>query len=236
MRPRPYNLAIETSGRQGSIALGKGDQLLASIPLAKHRRHNTALLPAVDQLCKAQGIGPADLGEIYVSVGPGSFTGLRVAITTVKMLALAQQMRVVAVPTLDVLAQNAPADVNHLAVCLNTKRGTSYTGVYERTDEGMVLTSPAQLRTMAELLALTPRPTALVGEVLEETPELTEKNVTVLPAEPYAVASAEATWRLGRKLAEQNEFTDPDTLAPLYVRRPEAVELWEQRFPTAART
>ncbi len=85
-----YNLAIETSSRSASIALGCADRLIEAVDLPPQRRHNVGLMPAIDRLCGAHGVTPRDLAEVYVSLGPGSFTGLRVAVAAVKMLALAQ--------------------------------------------------------------------------------------------------------------------------------------------------
>jgi tRNA threonylcarbamoyladenosine biosynthesis protein TsaB len=227
MPDRPHNLAIECSGRVGSIALGKGDVLLASSTLAATRRHNVELIAGIDRLCREHGVGPGDVGEVYVSIGPGSFTGLRVSLATVKMLALAQQMRVVAVATLDVLAQNAPQGVDRVAACLNVKGETMYCGVFERVGDRMVLRGEAKLRRMEELLAQAGRPVAVLGEKLPDLPQEWMQGVTVL-AEELAVPQSEVLWRLGRQGAKAGHFADPLGLVPLYVREPEAVQLWEQ--------
>ncbi|MEO0587835.1 MAG: tRNA (adenosine(37)-N6)-threonylcarbamoyltransferase complex dimerization subunit type 1 TsaB, partial [Planctomycetota bacterium] len=124
-------LAIETSQRQASIALGRGDDVLESRDLPQLKRHNLELMPTIDALVRDHGLGPADLAEVYLSVGPGSFTGLRVAVATGKLLTFAlPHLKLVAVPTLDVLAAQAPADVPHVAACLNTKANTVYAAIY----------------------------------------------------------------------------------------------------------
>ena len=231
MSQRPYNLAIETSGRGGSIALGCGDQLLATEMLIARRRHNVGLMPTVAALCRTHGIQPTQLGELYVSMGPGSFTGLRVAITTAKMLALSLGVRLVGVPTLEVLAANAPADVD-TAVCLNTKRQNMYCAVYRRDADGSVsMRVEASLRTVEELLAAAPPPLAIIAEKLPDVP--LPADVTVLPAS-YAVARGDALWRLGRARARADALSTPTDLLPLYIREPEAVTLWNQRHATEA--
>lgn len=228
--PKPFNLAIETSGRVGTITLGRGDTVIASAELPQKRRHNIELTPAIDRVCREHDVPRGAIGEVYVSLGPGSFTGLRIALATVKMLALAGGVRVVGVPTLDVLAENAPPEVEHVAVCMNLKRRKVYCAVYERGAQRRRVIAPAKLRTIEELLHESPRPVALLGE---PPPEWPPQTVTELPVD-LAHADSEVVWRLGRMGAKAGAFTDPDALSPLYVREPEAVALWKQRHGSAA--
>lgn len=231
MPDRPYNLAIETSGRSGSVTLGRGDEVIESAELQNKRRHNVELIPTIDALCKRHGIAPGAVGQVYVSLGPGSFAGLRVGVTTAKMLALASGVQVFGIPTLDVLSHNAPAEAQHVAVCLNLKRETVHCAVYERVDENRSAIVEPKLRTMAELLDLCPRPVSLIGDPLPAIPDELASGVTILPAEA-AVGRSLAVWKLGRLAAETREPDDPMKLAPMYIREPEAVEIWNQRHGT----
>ena len=224
MADRDHNLAIETSSRRGALALGRGDTLLETVELPQQRRHHVGLMPGIDALCRARDLTPHDLGEVYVALGPGSFTGLRVAVAAVKMLALARDMKIVGVPSLDVLARNAPAEPAHTAVCLNAKRGTVYCAVYR---QGEMIVPPA-LRTMDELLSEAPRPLALIAEKLPDDSPYAGRDVTCLSA-ATAQPRAEAVWRIGRAMAQRGEYADPMTLEPLYIRQPEAVALWDER-------
>ncbi|MEM0915630.1 MAG: tRNA (adenosine(37)-N6)-threonylcarbamoyltransferase complex dimerization subunit type 1 TsaB [Planctomycetota bacterium] len=220
-------LAIETSQRQASIALGRGDELIASCELPQLKRHNLELMPTIDALMRDHGMGPGDLREVYVSVGPGSFTGLRVAVATGKLLALAlPAIKLVAVPTLDVLAAQAPAEVEHVAVCLNTKKDTVYAATYGTADKAgfrRPFATPT-LGTLPDLLADAPPGTALLGDPLPEVPD----GVAVL-GPTLARPRAETVYRLGRRLAAAGEYVDPHALMPIYAREPEAVSLWKQR-------
>jgi tRNA threonylcarbamoyladenosine biosynthesis protein TsaB len=226
---RNYNLAIETSGPQGSVSLGRDEVLLGSDPIAPQKRANLELVPTIDQLCRTHNVHPGQLSQVYVSIGPGSFTGLRIAVATVKMLALAGDVKVVPVPTLAVLAANAPARVQHVAVGLNFKKNTMYSGIFKQSNNGWQLHSQAQLRTLDQLLAAAPRPVALLGDPLPTLPDVGHDQVEVLPAE-YALARSEVVWQIGRDLAGQNQFADPAIIQPLYARQPEAVSLWDQRL------
>ncbi len=228
MPENTYNLAIETSGRSGSVTLGRGDEIIETAELPHKRRHNVELLPTIDGLCRQHRVEPNEIGQAYVSLGPGSFTGLRVGITTVKMLALTTGIQVFGISTLDVLAENAPADTQHVAVCLNLKRDTVHSCVYQRDGETWSAMIDPQLRTMADLLEASPKPVSVIGDPLPAIPDEYAQEVAVLDPE-YAVGHSQAVWRLGRRAAKTRKPDDPMTLAPLYIRQPEAVELWNQR-------
>jgi tRNA threonylcarbamoyladenosine biosynthesis protein TsaB len=227
------NLAIETAAHQGWITLGRGDEILETAALERKRRHNIELMPTLDALLARHHIQRTDLKEIYVSLGPGSFTGLRIALATVKMLAMVLSARVVGVPSLEVVAQNAPAAAQYVAVGLHNKRGTVHSQVFGQSSDTpgrWVALGEARLRTMEQLLDEAPRPVTLLGEAWPELPEASQEDetITILPAE-WASPRSDALWHLGRQRAGADQYDDPATLEPLYIREPEAVTLWRQR-------
>jgi len=229
MTVREYTLAIETSSRVGGVALGRGEALIETVELPEQRRHAIELMPTIDRLCEKHGVAPAAIGQVYVSVGPGSFTGLRIGVTTAKLLGRTIGAKLVAVPSLDVVAQNAPADRairGNVAVMLSAKRGQCFTGLYERRDDEWVATTAAALLTPAEVCERAPRPLAVIGDHLpaHDWPG----DVELLDAS-LAVPRGEVVWRLGRRGAEAGRFVDPLALAPLYVRLPEAEEVWRAK-------
>lgn len=216
------SLAFETSGRFGSIALGIDGRFIETADLPRKRRHNLELMPLVAALFEKHNLKPADLTELYISQGPGSFAGLRIAIATSKMLALTNPaLKLVGIPTIEVLAEQYKDAAEHVAVCMNIKRGTMYAGVYR---DGQPILAP-NLRPADELLAKTPRPLAIVAEV--DTGIEPADGITVLPKESIE-ASAATTWHLGQAYASQGKFTPAQDLVPLYIREPEAVTLWNE--------
>jgi len=217
------SVAFETSGRTGQIALGRGDTLLEACHLPQKKRHNLELVPALDALCREHGLTAGDLDELYISLGPGSFTGLRVAVATAQMLAMTNpKLKLVGVPTIEVLALQHKDACEHIAVCLNIKRGTMFAGVYQ---DGRAVVAPA-LRTADDLLTQAPRPLAVVAEV--DCGIEPGDGVTLLLPEA-AVADASITWAVGRALAGQGQYTAPPELQPLYIRQPEAVTIWDEQ-------
>jgi tRNA threonylcarbamoyladenosine biosynthesis protein TsaB len=228
----PRIVAIETSGRVGSVALALGPDLLDQAVFSADLNHAVELLPSIHRLTAAHAWPPASIDQFYVSAGPGSFTGLRIGITVARTLAYATGARVVAVPTVDVLAQNAldlPEPPANLAVVLDAKRRQLYAAVFCRAADTYEKIIDACLITPADLLARAPRPLAILGEGVGYHPQaLTADRVQILPQD-FHRARADMVHRLGWALARQNIFTDPNILIPVYLRRPEAEELWESR-------
>src|SRR5215207_3218065 len=139
----PRGLAIETSGRTGSIAVAQDGRSLADEQFPHGLKHAAEIVPIIARLCEVRGWKPADVEEIYVSAGPGSFTGLRVGITVAKTLAFATGARIVAVPSVEVLARNAPAGWQNLIIVLDAKREQIFTASFENHSGTPVLREPA---------------------------------------------------------------------------------------------
>ncbi len=227
------SLAIETSSRVGSVSLGRGEELLESreVPPPDRAQQRIDLMPTIARLCAAHRLAPVDLSQVIVSIGPGSFTGLRIAVATAKMLALSLGVKIIAVPSVDVLACSASpaAAPANLAVGLNLKRDRFWCGLYEHR-QGWQPLRPPELLSMDELLSRSPRPLAILGDPLPPVPQT--PGVTLLsPA--LAIPRSEHLWRLGRHSAAAQRFVAPLELTALYVRPPEAVELWKRRRPSS---
>lgn len=243
MRNRLYNLAIEASSRLGSVSLGCGDRLIATLkvpslpPPGTGRPGNRLdLMPTIDRLSREHGMTPADLAEVYLSVGPGSFTGLRITIATAKSMAQVLGVRLVAVPTVEAIAHNVPTEplpggqtgCQDLAVCLSLKQDTVYSQLFRPMGGGWAGIEPARVSTISDLLGSAARPLMVVGDPLPPLPTGLAEGVTLLePA--LAIGRSEVVWRLGRALARAEQFTDPQALKPLYARPPEAQVLWDKK-------
>ena len=219
-------LAIETSGRAGALAIIEDQQIVAQEVFPQGLKHAAELLPRLDGLLRSRGWPPKSLQELYVSVGPGSFTGLRIGITLAKTLAMISGAKVVAVPSTRVLAQNAPIEANHLLVLLDARRGSVFAARYEKLEGRWMEREPAHLARLDDVLARAPRPIHVLGEGLRFHPLPTEPSVIACPPERWEPAVIHVA-RLGMAMAEAGEFTSEDLLAPLYLRRSEAEEKWE---------
>lgn len=222
-------LALETSGRIGSVAAVDGGVVVAEEQFAHGLQHAAQILPIIDRLTRSQSWTPKDLGELYVSVGPGSFTGLRIAVTLAKTLAMATGVRLVAVPTVRVLVENAPADAKHVIIVLDAKREQIFTARFERVGSAWVEREPAHLSSLTMMLERGSRPVHLLGEGIPYHQKFIPRDdpsVIVAPPE-LARARASVVATIGYAMARRGEFADPQRLTPTYIRRPEAEEKYE---------
>ncbi len=127
-------LILETSGRGGRVGVAAGAQVVRSADLDPVRRHNRDLAPTAAALLEAERIKPADLTGVMVSVGPGSFTGLRVGVMSAKALAYATGCRLVAVPTFHTIAEQSPAEASVVEVISDALQGLVYAQRFRRVD------------------------------------------------------------------------------------------------------
>jgi tRNA threonylcarbamoyladenosine biosynthesis protein TsaB len=221
----PKSLALETSGRMGSIALADDGVTVAAEQFDYGLQNAAKILPLIDALCRGQDWKPADLRELYISVGPGSFTGLRIGVTLVKTLAFASGAKVVPVQTVDVLAQNAPADARELIIVLDAKREQIFTSRLVRENDQWNQIEPPHLDRLADMLARAGRPVHLLGEGIPFHRDAIPTDANVIVTEPDSwIGRAQIVAQLGYQLALRGQDVDPMTLVPLYIRRPEAEE------------
>ncbi len=230
-----YGLAFETSSALGSVALGRGGDVLGARKLSGPRKHAVEFLPAIAALCDTHDIEPTSVRRVFVSSGPGSFTGLRIGITTARMIGLATGARIVAVPTLEIIAQNAldaSDSPDRVVVMLDAKRRRVYTAAFSRRGGSYVATTDPVEADPAEFLAgqtTEGGSHAVLGEgVLYHRAAIEESGWPVLPEALYA-PRAETVYQLGAVRAGEGKFEDRSALIPTYVRLPEAQEKWEQR-------
>ncbi len=224
-------LVIETSSRVGAAALADGRTILAAENLPGTVRHAGELLPTIDRMLKQQG-WPADtLTEVFVSIGPGSFTGLRVGVTVARTLAWSIGSRVVAVPTVDALALNAlQADPppSRLAVVLDAKQSRVFAAAFDLREGRYQKTVDAHMIEPRAFLPRCPKPLAVLGEGIPyHRQAIEESGAKVLP-EDFWWPRPEHVYRAGKDLADAGRFTPGSELMPLYIRRPEAEEKWEK--------
>ncbi len=212
--------------------MGTGQAMVAEVTFDAASRHTAQLVCQLDEMLAQRQLRPADIDEVYVSVGPGSFTGTRVAITVARMLAqTVPGLSVVAVPTTHALAEGAREfDWQKLGVILDAREGLIYATTFVRRGKQIVPEGPAGVMTPDEYLAAAGKPLALIGEGLAYH-SMAEELVLDPPsrAAPPHLPSAGGVWRVGRQMAAEGLFTEYHQLEPIYCRKPAAVRVWEKK-------
>lgn len=123
-------LALDTSGRACSAAVAEDETLLCEVYIDRGLTHSVTLLPAVEDCLLRAGIAMAEMDAFAAAVGPGSFTGLRIGVNTVKAMAQAQGKPVLAVSTMDALAANAAGTAGLVCPILDARNRQVYTALY----------------------------------------------------------------------------------------------------------
>jgi tRNA threonylcarbamoyladenosine biosynthesis protein TsaB len=129
-------LGLDTSTSCGSIALADSQKPLGEWNLNVRRTHAGRLLPGIRHLLEETGTRISGIDGFAVSVGPGSFTGLRIALTTAKTLALVTGKPLIGLPTLDVLVKNVPYAEGLICPALDARKSEVFAALYRKDDQG----------------------------------------------------------------------------------------------------
>ncbi len=209
-------LALETSTRLGSIALGEGPRLLAESALSVRATHSETVLEEVDRLLSRAGAGASDLEAVVVGSGPGSFTGVRIAAALAKGLCYARDLPLYAFSSLRALA----ASVGRAPVCalFDARRDEVYAAAYRHSPLGEADPDPSVLPLGRLLDALAPvEGWAFVGEgALRHADMIEARGGEVLPAHLGVPRAAALLW-LASELPD-GRVGDRMSWEPDYVR------------------
>jgi tRNA threonylcarbamoyladenosine biosynthesis protein TsaB len=211
--------AIDTSTSLGSIALFADGELVAEDAQRVSNAHGESLLPMVDALFARVGWRPGDVGRWGVGVGPGSFTGVRIAVATAKGIAIATGAELVGVTALDAIAYGVDANEGDaVASVLDAMKGEVFVQVRLR---GELVIRPENLsgaRAAARLAAVSCARMIVVGEMADTIDMSTFQFQVVRRKEaPHDAPRATSVGRL----AMAREPDDADAVEPLYVRAPD---------------
>lgn len=209
------------------MALCEGSNILAERSFEKGMRHGKALVSSLEDMCKSLKIEPEEIDLIAVSYGPGSYTGLRVGVTCAKVIAYTVGKPLVAVSTLDVLAENAPANETTVSPVLDARREQVYACIYKRSGALWQRSSGLMVIYPKKLLEMLPRPLLIFGDGAVKYREVFAAEGVTIGGDEMGLARAHVVARLGKTIFDKGGVTSPYKLQPLYMRVPEAQEKWE---------
>ncbi|WP_010651733.1 tRNA (adenosine(37)-N6)-threonylcarbamoyltransferase complex dimerization subunit type 1 TsaB [Oceanobacillus massiliensis] len=221
-------LAIDTSNQVLGVSLLKDDQIIGEVMTNLTKNHSVRLMPAIDRLMAEVTLKPEQLDRIVVAKGPGSYTGVRIGISTAKTMAWALNIPVIGVSSLEVLAYQGRFFNGYICPFFDARRGLVFTGLYQWKDNQLVnvmaeknLLMEDVLNELAEVrkqvLFVSPD-IGLYREAIQES----LGNLAVIPEGPYHVPQAGHLGLAGlNKKAE-----DTHALVPNYLRLAEAEANW----------
>ena len=218
-------LAIETATMLGGVAVLDDETLVAETRMNIKVAHSERIVAEMHGALGSAGLGIEDIDVFALSIGPGSFTGLRVGLSTIKGLAYATGRRVVAVPTLEALAWNVPFSRHPVCPVLDARKKEVYAGIFRWSGDGFIRDLCEQAVRMVDLLAGIKEPTIFLGEgaLLYREAILSAIGDMAVFAQPQdMVPSPSNVAFLGMGRAKRGEFEDPVSLVPAYLRKSEA--------------
>lgn len=244
-------VAMDTATAVCAVALLEDGRTVVEYNPVLVRTHSQRLVPLLDEAMAEAGWTRSSLDGVAVGAGPGSFTGVRIGMTTAKAMAFALDLPLVAVSTLEALAlspilpaagptssgspgvgpDSAPAVGDLICPLIDARRGEVYTALYR-------IAGPTDLREVAPAVSpvlgdwleqLPPEPLWFAGEgAVAQRIRLQEGTASWrIVAEPFLRGQAVAL--LGRRELKAGRRLDPVEALPHYVRRPQAEVLWEER-------
>lgn len=233
------------------MAIALGAEIVAETAFSRPLMHSAEIFPAIESLLENEGHRPNQIEHVYISGGPGSFTGLRIAATLSKIMHLANAVKVVTVDTLDIIAYNSAdyfrediksdpggngVPVGKIAVIIDAKRGQFFVAVYncrldefndskqvafDRLYEKVMPDSLMSAREFIEQFAAADEPLWLLGDGLVYHKDKFEAEGIRFFDKRYWSPRANKVHMLGWQIAQQGGFADPINMRPFYIRQPE---------------
>lgn len=224
-------LSIDTATKACAVGLCRDGKILAEYKINMGMTHSEGLMPQLEQLLERTGVQKADIDLIAVSMGPGSFTGLRIGLATAEALAYAWKKPLQGVATPLALAYNLPVSGIVLSPVLDAQKGNYYQALYEWQNGEIIELQSVQVvnkQQLLENLALQGKPSVILGECAKlesmELPEWCSLAPDYLRL-PQAAGTALAALKAYNPETQSGIFG----LEPYYIRKSEAEELWEQK-------
>jgi len=219
-------LGIDTSTSCGSVGLIDDELIISEYLLNLPVTHSERLLKTIELILKEARFAIGDLDGWAISLGPGSFTGLRIGVSTVKGLALATRKPVAGVSTLDVLAYQISSTPYLICPILDARKGEVYTAFY-RFDEGNDLKRQSAYQAIKpeDLIRKIGERTIFIGDGLRTYGDYLRNSLpslAIFPPTPLNFIHGSGVAKLGLELLRKGEQLDLANFTPLYVRPSEA--------------
>lgn len=222
-------LAVATATASIGVAVLDGARVLAEAAGEPGRPHAAALLPAIERALADAGVVLDEIEAFALAIGPGSFTGLRIGLATLKAFALGTPRLVAPVPTLAALAWPVRASAEAAAgaaivACLDARRGELYAAGFRAAGDGLAPLAelPESVWKPEALAARIAAPCVLLGEALEPAARALEAAGRAPLRVQAAAPRASAVGALGARMLARGEGRAAADVVPRYVRRAEA--------------
>jgi tRNA threonylcarbamoyladenosine biosynthesis protein TsaB len=214
-------LAVDTSTLAGSIALLEDESLLAEITVEHTRKHTERLIPSIHYILEQMELEPASIEALAVGLGPGSFTGLRIGLSTMKGMALSLGIPLLGVSSLEALARGLAFASLPVWAVIDARKGQVFAALYNTDKKGsmkrkgheLVLTPQDLAGRIKQRVIMAGNGARLYQQIFQE--KLGDKMIMAGPAFDHPRASQVGILALER--IRRKEEDDPDSLVPRYI-------------------
>ncbi|MFW5648615.1 MAG: tRNA (adenosine(37)-N6)-threonylcarbamoyltransferase complex dimerization subunit type 1 TsaB [Candidatus Alkaliphilus sp. MAG34] len=226
-------LAIDTSSLTATTALLDGDKLIGEYTLNHKKNHSQKLMPMIKELLDSCDTKPKEIDVFAVSLGPGSFTGLRIGIATMAAMAQALDKIVVGVSTLETLAHSLFNIQGLTCPIIDAQRDLVYTALYQWIDGNMMEIMEQQVVSIDELINILkekPEKIFFTGDALDKFNSNLRDSLGhrfAVPPPRFLIPSASSVAELAKIKIEKGIKTN---IVPIYMRKSEAEVQYEKRM------
>ena len=221
-------LAFDSTAKVASVAVTEGDRALLSYSIDNGLTQSELLLPMAESALKALRLDFSDIDAYAVTVGPGSFTGVRIGVSLVKGLAFSKGVPCVPISTLEALSENLRGAEGIIAPVMDARRSQVYTAIFESDGNKITRLTEDMAIPIAELyerLKTYGKKAYLVGDGYDITYKaLSEMGLDTLAITPplLRMQNAASVGRIAAIKLGQGEYTTDSSLSPIYLRMPQA--------------
>jgi len=218
-------LAVDTATKSCSVAIVDGEVVVAELTTINDETHSKHLLEMVHTVTQMSGLSLSDLSGFAVTIGPGSFTGLRIGISSIKGFAVAFDKPVVGISSLEALARQTVPSSYLVVPCLDARKGEIYFahyrfghGLLSQEKDEVVLPPDQVIKDIVE-------PCIFVGSGAQVYQDLIRQelgpNAFFAPQNCHIIRASTVAY-LGMKRLENDDFDDINALVPHYIRKSDA--------------
>lgn len=227
-------LSIDTATEAASCAILEDNKLLGEISFNFGRQHSVILMPMIDKLLSSLHMDIDSIDGFVASKGPGSFTGLRIGMSTIKGLSFGANKPFISVSTLDALAYNLAYSKGLICPILDALRNNVYTAFYTFDGEELKRISDYMVISIDELISKVKNEQSIyfIGDGTVKFKELLKSsipNAYFAPAH-LNLARAAALGELGLKLLKSGIEEDLNTSTPIYLRKSQAEREYDRKM------
>ena len=225
-------LSLDTSNQTLSLAILEDERVLASYSSSVNKNHSVTLMPMIETLFEQNNITPKEIDRIVVAKGPGSYTGLRIGVTTAKTLAWTLNAELVGISSLANLAASVGKVSGMIVPLFDARRGNVYAGVYRWDNQLLVPVKEDQHIELASLVTQLKEYKEAITFVGELSPTLSEV-IEAAGLNNYQLESTPVlnSAYLGKLGYQATVLEDPASFVPTYLKLVEAEEKWLQTNP-----